>query len=228
MTVAYVPWLIDLAVSALAVRCQAEAEQFHTGQTHDDRYAIEIFRRAIVERDEPAFEAAYQIYHGQVSAWCRRSGADEEDLEEFVNATWGKFWIHFTEAKLQAAGSLAGILTYLKLCARSVTLDAERRSIPMTGLDAAEQVATPEPAPDEHCINAEQRETLWRIVERHLNTEQERTLVRLTYQLGLRPADIHTARPDLFPEVTGVYRMLRNVLDRLRRDAGLRSLRRPS
>lgn len=225
MTVAYVPSLIDLAVSALAVRCQAEAEQFRTGQSHDDRYAIELFRRAIVERDEPAFEAAYQIYHGQVSAWCRRSGADDEDLEEFVNTTWSKFWIHFTEAKLLAAGSLAGILTYLKLCSRSVTLDAERRGAPTTGLDAAEEVATSDLAPDEHYINAEQRETLWRIVERHLHTERERTLIRLTYQLGLRPVDIHAALPDLFQEVTDVYRMLRNVLDRLRRDADLRSLR---
>ncbi len=46
-------------------------------------------------------------------------------------------------------------------------------------------------------------------------------LIYLKYELGLKSAEIQARRPDLFPSVGDVYRLERNILDRLRRSEAL-------
>jgi hypothetical protein len=61
----------------------------------------------------------------------------------------------------------------------------------------------------------------WCLIEEHLRDVRDRLLVHLTYELGLRPAEIQERHPDQFPSVRDVYRITRNILDRLRRSTSL-------
>lgn len=225
MSAVLIAALTDLGMPDLAAQSRAEAESFRAGRPHDDRYAIEIFSRAVGQRDEQAWEALYRLYHEHVVSWCRRNGATDDNLDELVNATWAKFWQHYTTEKLASAGTLAGILTYLRMCARSVTLDEERSRIRTSELDTARDVPDEQPAAEDRLAGREQAEALLQRVAGHLRDERERVLFVLTYQTGLRPAEIQRRRPDLFADVAEVYRLTRNILDRLRRDPAFRDRR---
>jgi DNA-directed RNA polymerase specialized sigma24 family protein len=138
-------------------------------------------------------------------------------LDELMQVTWVKFWHSYTPAKFGVVTELAQVLQYLKLCARSAVLDAARHRRETTRLDPDLSVADPHPSPDEAHLAAVERAALWRLVEGQLHDERERVLLQLTYGFGLKAAAVHARRPDLFASVQEVYRVTRNVLDRLRR-----------
>lgn len=217
--------LTSLAVPDLTAHCRTEAERFRAGQPHDDRYALELFHRAVAGRDDEAWESICRIYRDHMIAWCRRSGVGEDDIEEFLNVAWAKFWTHYSPDKLRAAGTLAGVLTYLRMCVRSVVLDAERCRTHATDLDAAGDLPTDQPSPDDRCADNDQAQTIWRRVTQRLHDQREVLLMSLIYQAGLRPAEVYARHPGLFAGIGEVYRINRNILDRLRRDPELRAWR---
>jgi len=213
----------SLPTAAVCERCRAETGRYRRGEPHDDRYCFEMIRRAVVRRDEHCWEELTAIYRDHVLAWCRRAGGTEGDLDELMEAAWVKFWRHYTPVKLAGAGgSTAAALTYLRTCASSAVLDeARRRARNQAREDAAgAQLA----APDSHHVSdlePADSDAFWALVNGHLRDDRERLLVRLTYELDLRPAEIHHQHPEVFPRVQDVYRLLRNVLDRLRRSKTL-------
>src|SRR5690242_3295935 len=86
---------MQLRLAALAHRCAVESERFFHGQSYDARFAYELFRRALIERDELAWEHIYMHYSPLVESWVRRSGAfvgSGESSEFFVGAAFTKFW----------------------------------------------------------------------------------------------------------------------------------------
>jgi len=210
-------------IALVAARCQAEDGCFHSGQPHDDRYALEIVRRATVERDEAAWEALHAIYSPQVAAWCRRAGAREQELDELCTVAWEKFWHAFDRRRLERAAGISAVLEYLMLCATSVVFDARRKAA--TAARFAADLAPEEaellrprggkaPEPDWDAFRA--------LVWRCLRTDAERVLLRLQFACGCRPAEVRRRRPDLFPTVEHVYRTRHTLFERLRRNAALR------
>ncbi len=208
----------------LCSRCREETARFRHGARFDDGACFELFRRAIVERDERCWGGLVAIYDDEVRVWCRRAAAGQAlDLDELVCLTWEKFWRHCTADKLRAAGCTGRVLGYLKACARSVVIDALRGRSAVLPLDPA-IVDLPDGAPSvaELHASAAADVALWRAVYDHLKCEPERALVHLRYEVGLTSAETHAQRPDLFPCVGDVYRVTRKVLDRLRRSRSLR------
>ena len=208
----------SLSVAELCRRAREETARYARGEPYDEGICYELLRRAIAEQDERCWQEVYALYHEQVLSWCRRAAAGHvADHEELAALTWAKFWRSYTPAKLSPAGGTAAVLRYLKMCARSVVVDAARassRTVPLEErLGAWEDTASAAEAPLAHMDRA----ALWELVDRRLRDERERVLVFLLYEVGLRPADLPARRPDLFPTVREVYRVTRNVLDRLRR-----------
>jgi hypothetical protein len=96
---------------------------------HDTRYSYELFRRALVDRNESAWEQLYQHYCGLVEGWIRRSGAfisSGESSEYFVVGAFTKFWRAIGPERFFAFPTLASLLQYLQLCATSVVIDSVR------------------------------------------------------------------------------------------------------
>jgi hypothetical protein len=65
---------------------------------------------------------------------------------------------------------------------------------------------------------------LWQLVMRHVTTEAERVALRERFVYDLPPRIILDRHPMLFPNITAIYTIIRNLRDRLRRDAKLAQL----
>jgi DNA-directed RNA polymerase specialized sigma24 family protein len=207
----------------LCRRCREETEHYRRARPVDGRFCLEIFRRAIVEHDQACWSELYDIYHDQALMWCRRAGAGQHaDHEEIITEAWTRFWRYFTTTKLEEATGIAGVLTYLRSCIFTVVIDQRRRQVETTPLDPTLMPPDTVPGPDEALAAAAAVSEFWRTVHQHLHDERERVLMHMKYILLLRSAEIQHRYPALFPTVDDVYRITRNVLDRLRRSPAIR------
>ncbi len=212
-----------LSVAEVCRRCREETARYQRREPHDDRFCWEMIRRAVGQRDDDCWQALTEIYHAAVAAWCRRAGGDPPALDDLVTEVWAKFWRHFTLAKLAPDSGAAGVLKYIKMCARSVVMDhgrARSRDVP---LESAAHRADATPTPADTYAEQATRDELWQLVESSIRNERERVVMHLTYVVGMKPAEIAAESPDLFPSAKEVYSTTRNVLDRLRRSDRLRA-----
>src|SRR5258708_6683331 len=63
------PSLQLLSINELARRCSEETNKFLRQSVSNDRYCLELFRRAIVKRDDDAWACIYQQYAPLVLTW---------------------------------------------------------------------------------------------------------------------------------------------------------------
>lgn len=211
-----------LPVAALCRRCQEETARYRGHQPPGGGYCLEMIRRAVVAQDQACWSAMVEIYHDQVFAWCRRISAAQLDPAEVVNQVWERFWRNYTAEKLEAAGSSAAVLQYLKMVTASVVADAQRSQMQRQLAEIPEDLTDPSPPVAEQIVDQAVRDQFWQAVGGLMRSERERQLVSLHWMLGLRSAEVQARRPDLFPTVTSVYRTARNIMERLRRDEWLR------
>jgi hypothetical protein len=217
--------VVSLKLNELCRRFREETERFDKRMESDGRFALEIVRRAVVDREECCWSELVNVYNERVTAWCRRADLrGRYEPEELVAWTWVKFWRYYSAAKLGASSSLAAVLSYLKLCAYSAVVDrarSEHTSLPLDRPRAGVPGATTRF--DGPIIDAGARTALWRVVMGCVKDERGRVLVELSFCRGLRSAEVHESRPDLFASVQQVYSESRNLMDRLRRSKELRA-----
>lgn len=217
-----------MSLSDLARSCREETARFLRHEVSRDEYCFELFRRAICDRIQPAWDAVFTQYRGMVLAWVRRhpmaSAAHEED-EYWVNRTFDRFWSAVGPERFTAFHSMAAILRYLKLCTHSLLLD-EARSRRTIERDAPfEQLTESAETPDvaETAIGQLSGSDLWETISAELQDGAERQVAYLCLVLDMKPREVHDRHPDLYPTVDDVYRTKRNVLDRLRRNPAIRA-----
>ncbi len=216
-----------MSLPVLVCHCAAESEHFYRGRSHDTRFAYELFRRALVERDELAWEHIYTHYSPLVEGWVRRSGAFAscgESSEFFVGAAFTKFWRAMSPERFATFPTLAALLQYLQLCTSSVVIDSVRAQswAEMVSDEALPVGQQPLVSPDEQALDRVQRAEFWRMINMLLNDDAERAVVIGSFVLGLKPGEIYDDRPDLFGSIGDVYNVKRNVLSRLSRSSELR------
>jgi hypothetical protein len=213
----------ELPLAELCRRCRDETDHYHRREEFEARYCIEIFRRAIVGRDEACWTELRAIYKEQLVVWCRRAAANAAfDIDDVEAAAWVKFWRHYTAEKLADATGIAGVLAYLKTCVYSAVIDITRHPARGLPLEKAESAPDPRPGPEQEYAETDESAEFWLVVNRHLTDERERMLLQLKYVLRLKPADILRQYPDLFSTVDDIYRLTRNILERLRRSPEMR------
>ncbi len=219
----------DLAAwtpAQLAQRCAAEQQLFRQRTPSDERYCLELFLRAIRQRDERAWDLIYQQFSGTVLGWLRRHPCanrlqDLDAPDTYITAAFQKLWQATvvpgpTTPKFT---TLASILAYLRSCLNSVVLDEIRR-IDAHPPEVPIDPVIPLPAKDTSTLSAQE---LWALIERALPDRRERRLVYLLFVQELKPAALVQEAPQDFPNAKEVYRLTRNVLDRLRRNPALRA-----
>lgn len=209
--------------------CSVESERFYRGQPHDTRYSYELFRRALVERSEAAWELLFQHYSSLVEGWVRRSGAfisSGESSEYFVVGAFTKFWRAVTPDRFSAFPTLASLLHYLQLCATSVVIDSVRAQSwsEMLPEEAVVLDRVQQHSPDEEAMDRVHSEEFWRFIDAQLNDESERIVVYSSFVLGLTPRAIFAEHSTMFGSINDVYNVKRNVLGRLGRNAELRQM----
>jgi hypothetical protein len=222
---------IDLAamdVPALIRRALVESERFYRGQPHDTRFSYELFRRALVEGSEIAWEAIYAHYSPLVESWVRRSGAfasSGESSEYFIGAAFTRFWRAISK-RFEQFPTLGSLLHYLQLCAGSVVIDSVRAQswAEMLPEEAVPFGHASQVSPDEEAMKRVNCEEFWSYINAQLNSDAERVVVFRSFVLGMKPGDIYSKHQDLFQSINDVYNVKRNVLGRLSRNPELRRL----
>ena len=214
----------EMSPIQLAARCH----NTRSDGSHEP-FCFELFRRAIVNRCALCWHYLHNQYYSLVCHWvCQRTSSDADTVADLVQNAFIAFWRFYTADKLDCARGLADVLKYLKSCAVSAAIGAYRQAErePLT-VGWNEQVVEGHAALQSTEASALQRmaaRSLWAIIESSCRDQRERLLAHLTFVTGLRPRHIAERHPDLFPEVGDVYRLKRNLLDRLRRNPDLRAM----
>ena len=220
-----------LSINELARCCSEETNKFLKQSASNDRYCLELFRRAIVKRDDDAWSCIYQQYAPLVLTWVtqHQSAAPllgQDGSGPLVNAAFAKFSQALTPAKMANFDSLAAVLKYLKMCVHSVVAD-EVRSRQSRQYEETLELVENEPASDDPAddvVSNISAQSLWQVIQEELNGEDERVLIYLAYIQGMKPGEISSQHRRLFPTVDDVYRIKRNVLERLRRNRRLQAM----
>jgi DNA-directed RNA polymerase specialized sigma24 family protein len=203
-------------------------ESNHTGraQAAEDAAGLELFRRAIADGDEAAWRDVIDMYRGMLLAQASHQvvrGLVLEDDGSCVDRAFQRFWGASRAGRIKRFDDLGAILKYLKLCLGSVMLDearARRRQAWMSFDDLAHE-ADVGTDPSRKVIGRLARRELWAAVERELADPREHLVARLSFVAGLSPREIRARHPDQFEDVFEVYRIKRNMIDRLRRSRAI-------
>jgi DNA-directed RNA polymerase specialized sigma24 family protein len=217
-----------LTLGGLAHRCAQETELFFRRQGYDPRYCFELFRRAIIGRDQHAWQIVYTQYQPLVVGWVERHSAfpdSGEEVQYFVNRAFEKMWHALPPDKFGNFPNLKSLLRYLQVCVHSVILDQVRKvELAVVDIDdeatIGEHEVTKQSTKD-RALDKVHRQELWQEIDARLNTDQERKVMFGSFVLALKPQDLLSHYPEAFDNVSQIYRAKENVLARLRRDAEL-------
>ena len=216
-----------LPVEELAGRCREEAAGYRRGAPERGDCGYELLRRAVCEADQAAWAAAVAQYRGLVLAWAHQHpafAATDEDDDYWVNRTFERFWAAVPPDRFRTFPGLPALLSYLKLCVGSVVVDDARRRVAAGVELRGRQVAglAGGTAGEEAILGELAGRELWRAVEGEVRDEAERLVAHLCLVLDLKPREVYARHPDRFASVTDVYRVKRNLLDRLVRTPAIR------
>lgn len=220
----------SLTLSGLRHRCAVESNRFFNRQEHDPRYCFELFKRAINDHNEQAWQFIYDQYRPLVAGWVERHSlfaATEEETQYFVNRAFEKMWAAITPAKFEKFPNLKSVLSYLQMCVHSVLVDYVRSGEQALLIDQEDLARIP----DTETSNVErkvsrqvEREALWRWLNEQLNNDKERRVIYGTFVLAMKPRDLYAEFSEEFNGVNEVYRVKENIMARLRRNDELKKM----
>jgi DNA-directed RNA polymerase specialized sigma24 family protein len=218
----------ELPLTELARRCREETQRFLGGGDRDDAYCFEIFQRAVVHRDDDAWAAIVGQYRGIVLSYVSQhsaAGVLRETDDYWINRAFQRFWTAVSPDRFGHFPDLPSLLKYLKMCVHSVLMDEmrSRRAAATTSLDDVPETFPARTNAERTVLGELSGQQLWSVINRELQDEAERKVVLLSFARDLKPAEIAERHPELFASVADVYRIKRNVIERLRRNAEIRS-----
>ncbi|HNP71536.1 MAG TPA: sigma-70 family RNA polymerase sigma factor [Kouleothrix sp.] len=194
--------------------------------SHEQTDGYELFRRAIVERDEQAWAEGAARYRAMLIAWAGRCSASATILDhggDIADLAFARAWSALTPERFASIPTLAALLAYLRTCVTSAVIDCARSEMQheriAQALDSAEAVPL-----EDQVIGKINRLEFWRIARAEVQTEQEQVILVENLMYSLRPAAIMARHPKLFASASQVYAAKRNYLDRLKRNPTLRRL----
>jgi hypothetical protein len=220
--------LRELPLVELARRCREETLRFLGGGDRDDAYCFEIFHRAVVDRDDAAWEAIVTQYRGIVLAYVAQhtvAAVARESDDYWINRAFQRFWSAVGPDRFSHFPDLPSLLKYLKLCVHSVLMDEmrARRAASSSSLDEVPESLPGRTNAERTVVGELSGQQLWDAIIREVQDEAERKVVLLSFARDLKPSEIFERHPELFPSVADVYRIKRNVIERLRRNEEIRS-----
>lgn len=212
-----------MALADLADWCAHQTELYFQHQTHDPRYCFELFRRAIGEQDQPAWDRICLQYQALVAGWVRqhsRFEASGEELQYFVNGAFGKIAVSLTPEKFGGFSDIGSLLRYLKMCVHSVIMDyirltEQERFAPLE--DASEEGSS-DPSPEEQATDRSEQQALWELIHSRLQDQKERAAIYGSFVLALKPQELFELYRNVFSDIDEIYRVKQNIISRLRRD----------
>lgn len=210
----------QMSLSALEEHCTSEINHYRRKEPTNDQYCLEIFHRAIVRHDEQAWELLYRHFYSLMLGWLRRHNKHDvaqryDSDENYVAKAYDRFWQATTRNQSLEFDSLAAALSYLQACLNGAILDTLRAHVRPNLTTLPEPGYPEEPATED----TDDGQELWDAIAGLLPNEREQRLAYLLFHCGLKAREIVQRCPDEFSDVREVYRLRRNLMERLMRNA---------
>ena len=155
-----------------------------------------------------------------VLGWLRRHPSKAtacrlESEENYVALTFERFWQATALTQHVSFRTLAAALQYLRASLHGAVLDTLR------AYSRPKEVPLPEPGEQGEPGAEDQTDSLevWEILQTMLSNRREQRLAYLLYHCGLKPREIVQFCPQEWSDVQEIYRLRRNLLERLVRNA---------
>src|SRR5260221_9677452 len=144
------------------------------------------------------------------------STSRHQSKENYVADPFVRVWQPSMRSRLEF-DTLAAALNYLKISLQGAVIDKLRaysrpREVPLPD-PGSDTYAVEEPASEDEYGSYE----LWEIVKSLLPNKRERRLAYLMYVDGLKPREIIHFCANEFSDIQEVYRLTRNIVERLMR-----------
>lgn len=216
----------NLDLPELARRCEQETKRYFNTHENDPRYCFELFRRAIQDGDDAAWEYIYLCYSREVASWVIKKGFEStgESVEYFVNGAFAKFSTAMTKERFQGFSELEPLLGYFKTCVFSLIVDHLRLAGPIIidGKNDPPDEVSKAASPEEQVMEQLGKQELWEKVNQQLKNEKERVVIQGLFVFGLKPRELYKQVPTFFADVGEIYEILQNVIARFRRNPDFR------
>lgn len=208
-----------LGISALVERCQQEILAYRRGEPFHEAYGLELLHRAIIQDDQVAWQGVQQCLDQMVRGWLRchpsRAAACRWESEEnYVALAFARFWQATTRQRL-VFETFAGALAYLRASLNGVLLDTLRAYARPKEIPLSETGESAEPFGEDQSESNE----VWEVLQTMLSNERERRLAYLLYHCGLKPREVVRFCPQEWSGIQEIYRLRRNIMERLFRNA---------
>jgi RNA polymerase sigma factor (sigma-70 family) len=206
-----------LTIDELATQCREESGRPGREPAGGFSSCWELFRRAVVENDQQAWQALYAQYRRLVGKWA--AGADLE-LDDLVTEAFARFWQGVRNHDFAVRfPTIKAVMSYLKRCARALAIDAARRQeyqqlVWEALVQEADEADDP---PDDVALERVFSQELRDYLHGQMRDEQEHAVFK-AYCRGLKPREIAEQHPDLFANVGQIYRVRERIVSRLAAD----------
>jgi hypothetical protein len=209
-----------LKVSELAEGCLREISAYRRGDSTIDSYGVELLHRATVQDDQEAWASLQQCLAELVRGWLRRHPSREvavrlDSEENYVAQAFARFWQATTQGQQVEFRTLAAALQYLRASLNGALLDTVRAYVRPKEVPLPEPGAAGEPLVED----GGEGDELWEVIRILLPDQQEQRLAYLLFHCGLKPREIMHFCPREFSSVEDIYRLRRNMVERLLRHA---------
>ena len=204
----------------LAQKASEHTIRFKQGLDHDPRYSYELFRLALRERDERAWELLYKLYKPQLERTAQRhpqfSDCDE-DTEYFVNRAFERMWRAVTPDRFDMYETLPQLLMYMQMCVGTAILDYKKKPM-MADIDEVDRGFDNSSLDtvDTGILNEE----FWATVEAFLVSKEEKEFIKGYFIWGYSPRQLCETFPASFKNTKEVNRTRTSILNRLKRNMG--------
>jgi len=184
----------------------------------------ELFRRAILARDEDAWIEIGTRYRAMLIAWAGQSsvmGSIDEGCEDVADRALARAWAALTPERFASFPNLAALMGYVRACVSATAIDMARaRAVRERAYQKLDPAVTA--TPEQVVMDDIERTELWRAVLGAIACERERTVLIESFQLNMPPRVILERHPELFGDVGDVYMAKRHLIGRLQRDPNVR------
>ena len=210
----------ELSLTLLAAQCLRELDNYRRGEPCTDAYGLELLRRATFQNNQEAWAWVQHCFGGMVRGWLRCHPKREvacrlENEENYVAQTFERFWQATAFNQRMEFSTLAAALQYLRASLHGAIQDmlrayARPREISLPGPGEAG-----EPLVEDNTDNSE----VWESLHMILSNLREQRLAFLLFHCGLKPREIIRFCPQEWSDVQEIYRLRRNIMERLLRNA---------
>ena len=212
--------LQQINLKTLADLSTYELQHRRCNSSVDDRYCVELLRRALVEQTDEVWSALQQCFNETVRSWLWSHPSHDVALlrdseENYIAQTFSRFWYAVRDQQLEFT-TLPAALRYLHATLNGILTDTLRSHL----RGRAREVSLPEPGCSEEPATADaiDEQSIWESIQSFLPDERERRVAYLLYYCGLKPRDIVLRCSQEFSDVKEIYRLNHNVVERLRRN----------